>query len=122
MENSKLTVDKAIEILTRISANRGGESILGVRYEPGFVTVGSLPFVSAENLHAGFDWDKGKVFITLDKKLGIVGDDLESLKEKTNKTSEVMAWIQMTIKDKRLSSDEKLKIIEEEINSLKKKK
>ncbi len=88
-----------------------------IQIEPGHTTVGGTPCVPILRVHAGFDWDSGKVFLNPGQRLGIVGDELIALRERTNDTNETLAWIRMQLRDKRLTPEQKIAEVRNTINA-----
>lgn len=56
-----LTVIQAHELLGKLIAQGQGHSHLGVPFDPGFVTMGSTPFMPIVSFSPGLDWDHGRV-------------------------------------------------------------
>lgn len=65
-----MTVSAAIDLLTRISNTQAhnGERTIAVRlHKPG--SIGGTPCAPVVELHAGIDWDSGRVLLTLDRQV-----------------------------------------------------
>ena len=107
MQNTPLTVNTALALLTRI-APRHGEDLLAVSVETGKSTLGPRPVSPVTAVHPGFDWDAGKVFVVTEKPLGVVGPELDALKKQYRQALEALGWISMALKDKRLPNAEKV--------------
>jgi hypothetical protein len=71
-----LTVRQAHELLGRLITHGQGSSLLGVPFDPGFVTMGSSPFMPITNFHPGIDWNHGRVTASTKNPLAAPSQDL----------------------------------------------
>jgi hypothetical protein len=104
-----MKVDELLEALQRQHDRRHGENIVAIPYDKGFATVGGSPYTSIEHVSAGFDWNKGKTFLTPEIPLGVTGDDFKKIKDDLRNAQERLAYIRMALTTKSLSPESKVK-------------
>lgn len=80
-EKTAITVDDAIGVLVQLSKSGHGSQPLMIPVDPGTETVGCTPVVPFIGIHAGFDWDQGKVLVSTPTRLANAGPDFQKLKE-----------------------------------------
>lgn len=83
------------------------DSLLVIPYNPGHSTVGGTPAVNVIGIHDGFDWDHGKTLLIPAQPLGIVGDKLQALRNRTNSTNDALFWVVKALTNKRLTDKER---------------
>lgn len=105
-----LTVQSGMQALQQLHAQGLGALPLVIKYDSGKVAIGASPATFISGIHAGFDWDSGKVFITPDQPLGVVGEELAAVKEAGDKLAGQVYRIRKIIQSD-LPSEEKLKQI-----------
>ena len=72
--------------------------------------VGGTPSVSIRIVHAGFDWDAGKIFIQPDERLRIIDEDeIQYLHDKYQE----LGWTHYEIRNLKKENERLLKRIEE---------
>lgn len=106
-----LTVSSAIGLLEDLVQRGLGEQPLGIRYESGVPSLGSAPSVPITGIHAGFDWDHGKVFIQPAKPLGLAGPDLARLRNELSSATDRLYRIQRLLRDPALSDMQRLEAV-----------
>ncbi|GBG14243.1 peptide-binding protein [Novimethylophilus kurashikiensis] len=105
-----LTVEAAIELLTKLKWAGHGNDTISIAYEPGHATIGATPSVAVTGFTVGFDWNHGKIFANTETKLGVGGPVLESLRARYNAMSEALYKIGAIANDGR-APDERLAAI-----------
>ncbi len=108
---SNLTVNEAIQRLSRLASFRHGEDRIAVPYDPGVVAIGGSHSMPIVDIFAGFDWDHGTVFFQTETRLGATDDEFNRLKEHLQVATEALAWIGRQTNDKDLDGKEKLSVI-----------
>jgi hypothetical protein len=107
-----ITVEQAVERLSKIAERARGPLKLGVPYNPGFPTMGPSPVKRVISIHEGFDWNKGTVFLDLGERLFATGPDQEKLQQSIKTASDAIGWIGVTLRST-LTPVAKLKVIKE---------
>lgn len=107
-DNNAFTVEQMYEQLGKMIENGQGENRLVIRYDPGYTTMGGAPSLALGPVHAGFDWDRGKAFVTTEKPVGVVDAVLQ---KKLRRMENHQLHLLRLLRDNsgKLSSDEKIK-------------
>lgn len=105
-----MTVQSALHALQSLQERGLGALPLVIKYESGKVAIGAAPSTFITGIHAGFDWDSGKVIISTDIPLGVAGDELAAVKKSGDKMAGQVYRVRKILKSD-LSAEEKLKNI-----------
>ena len=73
-----LTLDNLIAQLTRLRAAQPdlAHAPIEIRWDPGHTTLGGAPAVKITSVHAGFDWDHGRIFLGTEHRIAKCNDEL----------------------------------------------
>lgn len=73
-----LTLDNLLAQLTRLRATQPdlAHAPVQIRWDPGQATLGAAPAVKITSVHAGIDWDHGRVFLGTEHPIAKRNEDL----------------------------------------------
>lgn len=73
-----LTLDNLVAQLSRLRSSQPdlAHAPVGIRWDPGHMTMGGTPAVKITAVHAGFDWDHGRVFLGTEHPVAKRNDEL----------------------------------------------
>lgn len=114
-----MTVTRAIEELQRIlETHRSGEDLcLAVPYESSVETLGARCSTPVAGFNPGFDWDRGKVFVSTEQALGEpVELDKSRRRELYLLRCEVLWNLPRILSQDGLTETQKLKVIEQSLS------
>lgn len=109
-----MELNLALQHLQRMEVVGGSHPVeLAVRvYQPG--SLGGTPCVKVTGMHAGIDWDRGKLLIATEQPLTILtAEDVEAIRQSAAKGQSWHAYKAYK------AQDERIKALEAEVVSLK---
>ena len=99
---------KVSELKSRLENMRDDDEVV-IRIQTMAGSVGPLPTVSVTSAHAGFDWDRGKVFLKTEQDVHIAGEVYEKEQKSSRDKGEALAFIWMTMANNKIPEAEKIK-------------
>lgn len=112
-----LTLGELIDALKTLEIEEGANCVVGIPYMPGHATIGSSPLMPVSGVFAGFDWDKGRVFLKPKERLGTPDHELiKKHKKDQDNTFRFLMDLRRVVDDKNKTSEEKLATLETLIN------
>lgn len=88
-----LTVGELLRRLSHRATDRDKEATLAIHQETLGVGIGSSPRVDIVDIHWGFDWDDGLVFLQTPYPICAAGAEFERERARTRDLSERLGWI-----------------------------
>lgn len=117
-EKEGVGVSTLIGMLRKVEAQGAGECQAVVACDRGVVPIGPHPSVPVTGVHAGIDWDRGRVFVDVGQRVAVAGPEFDRVKKSYRITSETIGWIGLAIQNRGLSSSEKLLRVESAVGRL----
>lgn len=111
-----MTVNELAEILEQAKKQGLGHRKIRIPIETGRVTMGGTPCADVLAIHAGFDWNSKSMLLEADKPLGVVGEELETLKSTSMRATDTLYRLHSILKDERFTQEVKLKLMGEWLN------
>ena len=108
-----LTVQQLAKLLLEQSASGQGDWQVRLRVEKPRASIGRAPSVDVTGVHAGFDWDRGTMFLGTSQPLGLADSELQEFRNQMSRVTDSLYSIGRVLKNDKFSSEEKLKQIEQ---------
>lgn len=106
MSKKALNVNEIVERLGAISVTNGSDKVAIAKktVSPG---IGSLPCVAITDVHVGFDWDMGTVFLQTESPIQAMDEEFVASQQLMHSLQEQLYWVGHTLREN-VSAEEKV--------------
>lgn len=112
-ESEGISVQQLADFLLEQSASGHGNWQVRLRVEKPRASIGRAPSVDVTGVHAGFDWDRGTMFLGTSQPLGLADSELQEFRKQMSRVTDSLYSIGRVLKNDKFSSEEKLKQIQQ---------